>query len=248
MTGSLGRKVPTDWTHVQKYPLSAVLDTVVAAKVPFAIGINWYSDFDRPVQVNFGSIKRWFVAKDGIKGTIRGGHCVCVKPGTMTDPESWWDFYNQGQEGACVGFGNSRMMSLLNRRRYNARWLWDQSKLVDEWAETNPGDDDGTSVNAALQVLAALGHVKWSASQSGLTWQQRDKLSYAGSEGVMSYRWAKQVDEVRTVLASPLNDKLQAVPFLNSWGRDYPHVTWMPYNVLQRLMDEDGEVAIVTDR
>jgi hypothetical protein len=37
------------------------------------------------------------------------------------------------------------------------------------------------------------------------------------------------------------------VPFLNSWRRGYPHRTWMPDDVLDRLMREEGEVAIPTD-
>lgn len=43
------------------------------------------------------------------------------------------------------------------------------------------------------------------------------------------------------------SDRRQAVRIKNSWGRDYPLV-WMPYETLQRLINEDGEVAIVTDR
>ncbi|HYZ08354.1 MAG TPA: hypothetical protein VE709_07135, partial [Pseudonocardiaceae bacterium] len=35
---------------------------------------------------------------------------------------------------------------------------------------------------------------------------------------------------------------------LNSWGRNYPHRTWMPDEVLDRLMQEEGEIAIPTDR
>lgn len=253
MSGELGRKAPTDWEHVESYPLSAVLDTATASKVPFAIGINWYSDFDNPVQYDFTTttgttVKRWVVAKSGIRGSIRGGHCVCIKPGSRSDPYSWWDFYNQGFEGACVGFGNSRMMSLLNRVKYNARWLWDWSKATDEWSDTNPGDDDGTSVRAALNILLNKGHVVWADTQKNLTYQQRDSLTPNAADGINVYRWATKVDEVRAVLTAPLNDRMQAVPFLNSWGRDYPHIVWMPYTVLQRLIDEDGEVAVITDR
>ena len=253
MSGALGRKVPTDFEHVEKYPLSAVLDTATATKVPFSIGINWYSDFDNPVQYEFTTLagtttKRWVVAKNGIRGSIRGGHCVCIKPGSRSDPLEWWDFYDQGMEGACVGFGTSRMMSLLNRKRYNARWLWDMAKATDEWPETNPGDDDGTSVRAALDILLKKGHVVWGDSMNNLTWQQRDSLPSAIAEGLNAYRWTTSIDEMRSVLSSPLNDRMQAFPFLNSWGRDYPHIVWMPYSVLDRLIREDGEVAIVTDR
>jgi hypothetical protein len=56
------------------------------------------------------------------------------------------------------------------------------------------------------------------------------------------------VVEVHSVLGNDRADELAAVPFLNSWGRDYPHRTWMPDEVLERLMEEQGEVAIPTDR
>ena len=60
--------------------------------------------------------------------------------------------------------------------------------------------------------------------------------------------WAKTVDDVHGVLKSPANDAAGAVRILNSWGRGYPHRVWMPDATLQRLIDEDGEVALVTDR
>jgi hypothetical protein len=43
-------------------------------------------------------------------------------------------------------------------------------------------------------------------------------------------------------------NRLGAVPVLNSWGTNYPHRVWMPDDVLARLIKEDGEVAIPTDR
>ena len=251
--GGLGRRVPTNFDHVDKYPLSAAPEGAITTKIPVAIGVNWYSDFDRPVQYSFtnddgSTSQRWVVASKGIKGSIRGGHCVCLKPGSRSDPLEWWDFYDQGMEGACVGFGSSRMMSLMNRVKYNARWLWDWAKAVDEWPDTNPGDDNGTSVHAAMAILRAKGHVAWASSQENLTYRQRDALTPKTMAGISAYRWATTVDEVRGVLDSPLNDKMQAFPFLNSWGRDYPHIVWMPYTVFQRLINEDGEVAVVTDR
>lgn len=245
--GALGRKVPPNFDHVEKYPLTAIPEAETP-KVPVAIGINWYDDFDSPVAVRFGTLTRYFVGRGSDLGSIRGGHCVCIKVGSLSDPLTWWDFYNQGDEGACVGFGCSRMMSQLNRRRYDARWLWDMAKSVDPWPETNPGDDEGTSVHAGLDVLRGRGHVPWSSTYTGRTWQDRDAEEPVFAEGVTANRWATSVDQIRAVLQSPLNDRLQAVPFLNSWGRNYPHVTWMPYAVLERLLGEDGEATLVTDR
>jgi hypothetical protein len=56
------------------------------------------------------------------------------------------------------------------------------------------------------------------------------------------------VDEVHAALKNPTADKLGAVPLLNSWGSFYPHQVWVPDAVIQRLLDEDGECGVPTDR
>jgi hypothetical protein len=254
MPRPLGRLTPTDWRHYEKFPLTAA--TTPDTPTPVAIGVNWYTDFDTPVQKG----GRYWIGLDSKKlGSIRGGHCVCLEPGDqlnggtavvrkLQDSPSWWDFYDQGREGACVGFGCSRMMSLLNRKRYDARWLWDWAKATDEWPETKPGDDQGTSVRAACDILRTRGHVAWKDAYADRDFQQRDQEPPASGEGIMVYRWARTVDEVHSVLKSPANDRAGAVRILNSWGRGYPHRVWMPDETLQRLIDEDGEVALITDR
>lgn len=251
---ALGRRIPTDWEHYEKYPLTA--DTAPVSPVPVTIGVNWYTSFDRPVKKGNAY---WIGLDPKNLGSVRGGHCVCLEPGdeldaagkvtrSLQDSNSWWDFYNQGAEGACVGFGSSRVMTLLNRKRYDPRWLWDWAKKTDEYPDTKPGDDNGTSVRAAMGILKGFGHVPWKPSYEGATFQARDAEPSVAAEGINAYRWAKTVSEVQSVLQSPANDRMGAVRVLNSWGRDYPHRVWMPYATLQRLIDEDGEVALVTDR
>jgi len=242
----LGYQKPQDRSHIEKFPLSA-LKREAFPRTPMAMGIDWYSNFDTPKPVQFGSITRYFVGQ-GRLGSIRGGHCVCIKSGNLSDRLQWWDFYDQGSEGACVGFGSSRMMTLLNRTRYNARWLWDEAKLIDEWPDTNPGDDEGTSVHAAADVLNQKGHVPWASSMTNLDYVARDQLTPNPSAGISAFRWAASVDEIRDVLQSPLNDQLQAIPFLNSWGRYYPHITWMGYDVVEKLIADEGEFLVPVDR
>ena len=236
MSGPLGRRVPTDWQHVERYPLTA--STTPSKPVPVTIGVNWYSNFDDPVKDTRG---RWWIGK-GDLGHVRGGHCVCLEPGDPAvgmgeqDTEAWYGFYDQGAEGACVGFGSSRMMSLLNRKRYDARWLWNQAKRIDEWPDTNPGDDNGTSVRAAMDILRTRGHVK-----AGGT-------AVLEAEGIAANRWASTVSQVMSALMSPANERMGAVRILNSWGKSYPHRVWLPFETLQRLLDEDGEATLITDR
>jgi hypothetical protein len=238
----LGRRVPTDWVHVDRYPLRAVQPE-----------------------------------------TVQTVETVLYRPG-----KSWRQFYDQGQEGACVGFGSSECMSILNHARYDARWLWDRAKEVDEWPDTNPGDDNGTSVRAAMDVLRDKGHVRVVGG--------RDKAPNP-ADGIAANRWATTVDEIRTCIANGVpvvigvnwyslfdnpisrpmvrggrgewwidpkgdlgsirgghcvcligaSDSRQAVRFPNSWGLNYP-ITWMPYAILQRLIQEDGEATVIVDR
>jgi hypothetical protein len=44
-----------------------------------------------------------------------------------------------------------------------------------------------------------------------------------------------------------MSDRRGAFAFMNSWGPYYPP-TWMPYSLMDRLIDEDGEAVVITDR
>lgn len=225
---ALGRLVPSDWDHVDKYPLTA--ETAPSAPTPVVIGVDWFAEFDRPVQDSQG---RYWIARDGRLTTVRGGHCVCLKPKGFTDPLSWWDFYNQGNEGACVGFGVSRLTSQLNRKRYDGFWLYHEAQKIDEWA----GEDyEGTSVRAGLDILRTRGHRAVYGGKSSIE---------NPMEGIAANRWATSAQQALDALGYT---GLDYVDLLNSWGRSYPHIVRMPATVLQKLIDRNGEVGLVTDR
>jgi hypothetical protein len=239
-----GRFVPDDWTHVEKYPLSALPTAEVRRRVPVVIGVNWYAEMGDPKRDKNGD---YFMVGAKKVTRIRGGHCVCLEPGGEPDRDAWWEFYDQGSEGACVGFGWSRCMTILNAgEQYTARWLWDRAKEIDEWPETKPGDDQGTSVRAAGDILSKKGHVDWTNGHDDYI--ARAKYRPDLRDGIQRFRWARTVDEVHFMLDNAKADKLGAVPVLNSWGRGYPHRAWMPDDLLDRLIREDGEIAVPTDR
>jgi hypothetical protein len=191
------------------------------------------------------------------------------------------------------------MMSILNSYqrkvaktkpytvRYDSWWLWDRAKEIDYWSDTNPGDDNGTSVSASMDILRTLGHVR--QPKTTISGRAVDP-SPRSAEGIAANRWATNVDEMRTALAAGIpisigvnwyanfdrptgsgreqwigvgdlgrkrgghcvciygaSDRRQAFRVKNSWGKAYPLV-WLPYNTMQRLLDEDGESTLVTDR
>jgi len=245
----LGRFIPDDWGHVETYPLAALPVEERPKQAPVVIGVNWYVEMDNAEQDE--ATGDYFIARGGGDSLtrIRGGHCVCLEPGgELSDREEWYAFYDQGEEGACVGFGWSRCMSILNGQLYAARWLWDRCKEDDQWPETNPGDNEGTSVRAGGDVLVASGHVVWSDPYSDDDHTERTGYQPDTTQGLTTFRWAQTVDEVHAVLGNEKADELGAVPILNSWGPDYPARVWLPDDVLDRLMSQDGEIAIPTDR
>ena len=230
--GELGRREPPDFRHVNAYPLTAA--TTPTKPVPVTIGVDWHTGFDQPVKRADG---RWWlpsIKKGEPLGPIRGGHCVCLRPDSMTDLTAWWAWYDQGAEGACVGFGSSRMMSLLNRARYDARWLYLEAQKVDYW----PGEAySGTSVSAGMDVLRTRGH-------KTKAWTEPRP-----AQGINANRWARSLDDIRGCLQSPRHDQLEAVPVLNSWGAGFPHITYLPYSTLEELVvNRGGECTVVTDR
>ena len=254
----LGRKAPTDWKHYERFPFA----TTALPSVGFV---------ERVLR-----LPRWHKTHD------------------------------QGQEGSCVGHGvafersitnyyQNKVLQIVNAgRRYDTIDIWNNAKRIDEWDDTNPGDDNGTSVRAAYEVMRILGprRVKKMEILPGTTKPTAIKPKNRDpKDGIEVYRWARSVDEVRTAIAHTLpvtigvnwyqnfyspaevrneswigrgddlgqvrgghcvciygaSDRRQAVKIKNSWGNTYPEV-WMPYETLQRLINEDGEVALVTDR
>lgn len=242
MDGPLGRRQSPDQEHIDKYPLRLLMPVAV----PLVEKIL-------PIPGNDAAMHRW---------------------------------YDQGQEGACVGFACSWMMTILNGPRYAARWLYQQAQLIDPWAETPPGE--GTDVRSAFNMLQNVGHRRM--------WGPLTQPTIL-AHGIAAYRWATSVDELRTAIsmkipgavgvnwyanfdkpvlvnsewwigrteAQPVltdlgsirgghavayrgaSDKRQAILFANNWGPRYPDV-WMPYEVVERLRREDGEIGVVTDR
>jgi hypothetical protein len=106
-------------------------------------------------------------------------------------PASYRAFYDQGAEGACVGFGESIMCSINNRKKYDARWLYQQAQARDEWPDTPP--QEGTSLRAGFDVLREVGHRRWYAGKS-----RPEEID----EGIVEVnRWTGTVDEDRTAIS-----------------------------------------------
>jgi hypothetical protein len=245
----LDRLVSARTDHLDKYPLTAA--TLPAKATPMAAGLNWYTGLDQPQQRRINGRTYWVIG-GGSLGSLRGGHAVCLRPWDVTDNVDWWEFYDQGVEGRCCEFAVLRVLSLLNRKRYDitSRWLYWQAQRNDEWAGGSYPDAspvyEGTSVRAALDVAKKFGAIP--ARPGGAAIDPAEAASQVRlGEGIAVYRWATNWADVRAVLKVP--DWLPGVPMLNSWGRyGYPHEVILLDEAGDRLRRENGEFGVATDR
>lgn len=226
MPNMLGWKKPEDRAHEQRYALAASMPVVAC---PVVVGIPWYEAFDKPVK---RGASYWIGDVGGEWGEVRGGHAVCLRPPSVTDVVSAYAHYDQGSEGACVGFATARAATLMNRKLYDGLEQYWAAQRNDEWAGEGYV---GSSVNGGLQGLRLEG--AWLV-RAGVT---RGPLI---DQGISGFRWAKSPVEVQAALKS----KEPYVRILNSWGTNYPKEVRMPLASVSRLIDEGGEFGVPVDR
>lgn len=228
----LDRRVPPDWRHYERFPLMAAQVEALEPS-PVVWGVDWHQGFDTPQRASDG---RYWVGRDASLGVRRGGHAISSPASAHRDSVSWWDFYNQGSEGACVGFSVCRALTYLNRKRYDARELYLEAQKIDEW----PGEAySGSSVRAGLKVAMDRGPRPVKDGKPGPP---------SPRDGIQAYRWSNSVEDIIEVLGWDYGRQVGAVPWTNSWGRSYPRVVWVPGEVAQGLIDRDGECGVPVDR
>lgn len=242
-------RVPSETTeHFEKYPLTA--ETMPSIPTSMVLGVNWYENFDNPVRATIHGSSRYVIGR-GALGRVRGGHAICARNWNITDQKSWWKFYDQGSEGRCVEFATLRVMTQLNRKRYDitSRWHYHTYQHLDEWIGCFLGHEnatyEGTSVRAGLAGLKKYGAIPARFLGASINLQDGDRLVEV-DEGIAAYRWALNWNDVRQVLAVP--DWLPGIPINNSWGTGYPREVILLDEAGEALLHERGEFGIVTDR
>jgi hypothetical protein len=235
----LGRNEPPDRIHEEKYPFDAMpAEDVPTVPFPVIAGVAWYSNFDSPVQ---GEDGKWRVG-GGDLGSIRGGHCFCLEQTGEPDSEHAWAWSDQKREGACEGFGNGRALSLIhNGTLFDDFWLYDDARRT----EDRYPQGEGATNRGAGDAL-----VKWGAhpaeaegSQHGAVIHRVPWRAGVRAVAIKSFHWLQSMDELVKVLGYPAGTA--EVPILNSWGkRGYPHRTYVPLDVLDRLKNEEGEYSV----
>jgi hypothetical protein len=242
----LDRVPSATFEHIDKYPLTSTIAAETDESV--VIGVNWYSNFDRPETMTIRGRQRQVIGR-GDLGRLRGGHATCLRNYHVADTLGWYRYYDQGQEGRCVEFASLRERTLSNRVRYDitSRFHYHWMQENDYWNGCFLGHGgetyEGTSVDAGLNFMRKVGPVRALPKGAPLTMEQAVPRP---EDGISVFRWARDWNDVRTVLSVP--DWMPGVPMLNSWGRSYPREVILLDDAGARLLAEDGEMGVVTDK
>lgn len=181
--------------------------------------------------------------------------------GSVMRLKSVW--LDQGQEGACTGFGEEHVRALSPYAQPTsnrlAQQVYEQARREDEWE----GEDyEGSSVNGAMRAARTLGLIsKWYWART--TTQARHGLSYhaAGQLGVNWYTGCFYTDEQGFIsldgqvegghslalagyVRRPERTEV-AFRLENSWGPSWGDRggCWIWESDLARLLAENGELA-----
>lgn len=245
----LGRREPTDWAHVERYPALALFSARRLEGAPPGTEKNlglpwWWREHDQGMEgacVGFGSSAMMSVTNHrqrflatGRRLTYRYDCRWLYQQAQLVDE---WD-ETPPEEGTSVRASGDILRNLGHRR-------------------VQPG---GTSEPLAVHGIQA---VRWATTvdeMRGALWSD-----LAVSIGVLWYssfddpqvvggeRWIGRQQDLgwvrggHCVCVYGYSDRREAFRLMNSWGEEYPPV-WLTYPAMQRLLDEYGEAALITDQ
>jgi hypothetical protein len=130
---------------------------------------------------------------------------------------TWLASHDQGREGSCVGHSVALERAIANTAERRAgghprrRWLrfdpialWRAAKAIDEYPQTRPEDNNGTSVRAAYEItrLHGLYRVRAMELVGDVPTPVGEDPEIDATAGVESYAWAVDVDAMRAAIAA----------------------------------------------
>lgn len=250
MSKPLGRRTPPDLEHVERWPLLSLLaDPLHELVVPPAgteksLGLPWW----------------WKAHDQGVEGSCVGFGCSAMmsltnhyqrklatgKSVTYRYDSRWlyleaqpideWDD-TPPAEGTSVNAGCKILHSRGHKRvQYGKVGEENLAHGIDAYRWAQNHDEVRAAIYGGLGVaIGVLWYSNFDNPQivDGERWIGRGNFgSVRGGHCVALYR---------------MSDRREAFCLMNSWGPEYPPV-WLPYAALDRLIDEWGEVVVITDR
>ena len=253
---ALGRLKPTDFRHVERYPFSAVEATAVAT-VEDALPLpRWHWTHD---QGREGSCVGHASAMErAITNEVEARKRRRRPYARRYDPLHIWNEAKKIDEWPDTNPGDTRGTSV--RAAYDVlrdtgpcrvRSVRTAASGLPEIVGAKPASrEEGVTANrwattidemrtAIADGLPVVFGVNWYTNFDSPTQKGREHWIGEGSLG--------RIRGGHAVCIYGASDRRQAFKVKNSWNRRFPLV-WLTYGAAERLLNEDGDAALVTDR
>lgn len=244
---SLGRREPPDFNHVDSYPLRALLDdpehrlTVPPPNTEKSLGLPW-----------------WWKQHAQRRND-------CVGYGESAERSITNHYQRSQRTGQDITY------------RYDCPWLYDEALKVDEWpGEADEGTSlragysvllDGhrrvqRGVSGPVVPAHGVDTYRWAQSIDeiraaifgglavavGTNWYQSMFAPFEyNREYWISIEAGSRVAGGHCYCLFRMSDRREGFRIMNSWGTSWPP-SWISYATLERLLSENGEAAVITDR
>lgn len=238
MAGELGRRIPTDDRHIRQYPLRALAPTIpdrVERTLPLPYGLRARMD-------------------QGREGSCVGWACSWMMS-ILNQHAGWRPFYDARwlyHEAQAVdewaetppeeGTSVRAALDVLRARGH---------VLIRSGKRLAPSLVEGVAENRWAQTVDELraciaGDVP---VVCGTNWYEgMDRPEQRGRDWWMPADNLGRVRGGHAWCVYAASDRREAFKMVNSWGlHGYP-LTWVPYRLIERLLNEQGEATVVTDR
>lgn len=231
----LGRLEPTDFTHIEKYPLRAIVpQTVENVERTLKLPYQYRPKYDQKVEsacVGFSSSWMMSILNRQFYDAFWLYHAaqeVDEWPGTA-------------YEGTSVRAGMDVLRDqghkILHHHKHTHDVELSAGITENRWA-TNVDEIRTCVANGVPVVLGANWYDSFDRPQykSGSYWvPDSSRVSLGNIRGGHAF------------CLYAVSDKKEAFKITNSWGVAYP-LTWFPYETVARLLNEYGEATTITDR
>lgn len=258
---ALGRRVPNDFDHVHKYGFSAVAPSAVSTVEKTLLLPWWHNTHDQGREGSCvghgGSMER------SIVNTAQNKLNSLWRSGRRYDPLWAWDRAKEIDEWSDTNPGDSNgtsvrafydVMRTQGHRVIKSTGIYfDPDKslpTITDWKNL-PSIEEGIEVNRWAEntdeIRTAISEGK--PVTIGVNWYSNfyTPLKTGRWEYWIGRGSLGTVQGGHCVVIIGASDSRQAFLIKNSWGKGYPLV-WVSYQIMQRLLNEYGEAALVTDK